>query len=160
MGEWLIDKLYRISELACRCLNPDCTAGTTVGDGPGEWRPGMIEFLAVRRRILNRPSYPTSGFRCAEHNRNSGGSTNSAHKRGALDERAADGRQRFEAVFASFLAYLVCNGLVAEVVAAEWFEFALDPNTPDLGIGIDSKFVHTDFGDPELGERRPALWLY
>lgn len=153
---WLIDGLYTVAELACRCRRRDCTAG----EFPGDWRPSTLEFLAIRRRILARPSVPTSGFRCPEHNRDSGGSTNSAHKRGALDERATDARERFESVFASFLAYLVCLGLVAEVIAAEWFQTALDEETPDLGIGIARGFVHSDFDDPELTHKRPALWLY
>lgn len=153
MGKWLIEGLYTIAELACRCLNPDCGAGASRSD----WRATTLEFLEIRRRIIGRPSNPTSGFRCTDHNRESGGVSNSAHKRGALDERATNGRERFESVFASFLTWLVLNEFLDELDAIDALETATNGEGTPLGIGVARGFVHTD-DDLEL--IRPALWIY
>jgi zinc D-Ala-D-Ala carboxypeptidase len=105
---------YSLAELACKC---GCGYGTRASDYDPEW----LEFIELRRRILARPSAPTSGKRCPSHNAAVGGVPDSAHERDAMDERIEGGWQRFEAIAATILAMLVAEGdLLDEETAHEF----------------------------------------
>jgi len=63
--------------MACRC-----------GCGQCEIDPRLLAALEELRSLAGRPVIVTSGYRCPEHNRKKGGTSNSLH----LSGRAADVR--------------------------------------------------------------------
>ena len=72
MGD--LTKNFSRSEFECGCC------------GASDMDPEFMEKLQAAREILDFPMYPTSGFRCKDHNRAVGGVPGSFHMLG----RAAD----------------------------------------------------------------------
>jgi len=138
---------YSTDELACKC-------GCGLGMLPGHYEPTWLEFLELRRCILDRPSVITSGFRCEAHNAAVGGVNNSAHLRGAVDERVEGGWMRWEAVLASVLAFCVTDGEMDEDEAHRLYGRM---RSRGGGVGVAKTFVHVD---RDLVKPRPSLWSY
>ena len=138
---------YSTDELRCQC-------GCGLGEEPGHYEPSWLEFLELRRRILNRPSVITSGFRCKRHNQAVGGVDNSAHLRGAVDERVEGGWMRWESLLATVLAFCVDEGEMEETEAARIYGRM---RFHGGGIGVAKTFVHVD-RDPV--KPRPSCWSY
>ena len=74
-----IAKHFRLSEFACPCCNLVML------------HPKLLTKLIELRKILERPVYITSGYRCSRYNRKVGGVTNSYHRIGlAADVKVKD----------------------------------------------------------------------
>jgi hypothetical protein len=138
---------YDTSELECRC-------GCGLGADPADYDSDWIAVLSLRRRILDRPSVITSGFRCPLHNAAVGGVDDSAHLRGAIDERVTSGRSRWEAVLASVLAFCVDEG---ELGIGDAHRIYNKLRSSAGGIGIAKTFVHVDY---DTKKPRPSCWSY
>ena len=65
-----IAKYFNLSEFACPCCNLVML------------HPRLLEKLVELRKILERPVYITSGYRCSRYNQKVGGVTNSYHRIG------------------------------------------------------------------------------
>jgi hypothetical protein len=138
---------YSLDELECKC-------GCGLGSVPEDYPKEFLELIETRRRILDRPSVPTSGFRCPTHNENEGGVPDSAHTRGALDERVEGGWMRWEAVLASVLAFCVLEG---EIPADEARRLYGRMRMKGGGVGVAKTFVHVD---ADSVKPRPSCWSY
>ena len=138
---------YSTAELECRC-------GCGLGSELGHYEPTWLEFLELRRRILNRPSTITSGFRCEAHNAAVGGVDDSAHLRGAIDERVDGGWMRWESMLATVLAFCVAEGEMEELEAQR---LSACMGSRGGGVGGAKTFVQID-RDPI--KPRPSCWSY
>ena len=138
---------YSTGELECRC---GCGLGSRVED----YDPAWLEFIELRRRILNRPSAITSGFRCELHNAAVGGVDDSAHLRGAIDEWVNGGWMRWEAALATVLAFCVADG---EMEEAEAQRLCACIGSRGGGLGVAKTFIHLD---RDRIKRRPSCWSY
>ena len=79
-------KNFHLSEFECKCNNSYCTV-TIVS-------PKAIKRLQKVRDLFGAPVIVTSGYRCAEHNNEVGGVTNSRHMKGlGFDIRPDDLRE-------------------------------------------------------------------
>jgi hypothetical protein len=140
---------YSTDELTCR-------DGCGYGDDPADYGESWKTYLSIRRRLLNRPSVPTSGKRCEDHNEAEGGVPDSAHLRDALDEKTDGGHQRFEAILATVLAAAVQDGLMLFATARRVMEGL---RYARLGVGIAKTFHHVD-RDPVRRADHPSAWKY
>ena len=138
---------YSTAEFECRC-------GCGLGSDPEHYEPTWLEFLELRRRILDRPSVVNSGFRCAAHNAAVGGVDDSAHLRGAVDERVEGGWMRWESLLATVLAFCVDEGGLEEAEARRIYELM---RSRGGGVGVAKTFIHVD-RDPI--KPRPSCWSY
>ena len=112
---------FKAKELACKC-------GCNVNSMEHEFM-GMLEELRVK---LGRPVYITSGFRCPQHNKAVGGSTQSYHLKGrASDIVCSNAAERYEVVGAAIKIGF-------------------------SGIGIDKGFVHVD----NRNSQPRKIWIY
>ncbi len=64
-------KYFKYTEFRCKCNIKDCDTLPP--------QPHFLKALDELRERMGIPLVLTSGCRCAEHNRNEGGATNSAH---------------------------------------------------------------------------------
>jgi zinc D-Ala-D-Ala carboxypeptidase len=108
-------------EFACKCC------------GKNEINDLFFSLLERAREISSVPFVINSGYRCAKHNSEVGGESDSAHLKGyAADIRTADSRTRFEVI-----------------------KVVLSVGITRIGIGSD--FVHVDT-DP--GKDLEVVWTY
>ena len=74
-----VSKYFRLSEFACPCCNVVML------------HPKLLAKLVELRKILERPVYITSGYRCSKYNHQIGGIANSYHRIGlAADIKVKD----------------------------------------------------------------------
>lgn len=78
--DWSKVKYFKKEEFKCQCHGKYCTGY------PCGMSPNLIYILEELREYFGKPVLITSGLRCAKHNNNIGGVTNSAHTKG----KAAD----------------------------------------------------------------------
>ncbi len=106
-----LSKNFDSSEFACQC-----------GCGYDTPNPELIRMLQVARDLYGKPIRITSGCRCIKHNRNVGGTANSAHISGmAADIATPTGKERF----------LIIKAL-------------LEAGFTRIGINFSKNFVHVD----------------
>jgi len=138
---------YSTVELTCRDW---CGYGSKKEHYGTAW----LDFLEIRRTILDRPSKPTSGKRCEARNTAEGGVEDSAHERDALDEQTIGGQARWEAVLATVLAAAVQDGLLMMASARRVYDGL---RYARVGVGIAKTFHHVD---RDRVKPRPAVWKY
>ncbi len=115
-------RFFEIKEFECKC-----------GCGRGNMDPEFTCLLDHARDIAGVPFRVTSGFRCAEHNKNEGGKPDSAHTRGhGSDIEAITSRSRF----------FILSGLIKAGINR---------------IGIAHDFIHGD-NDPQKDPN--VIWVY
>ena len=113
---------FTSEEMACNC-----------GCGEGTMDASFMEALQNARRIFQQPMVITSGFRCEQHNRDVGGTPDSAHLRGkAADIKTSGSRERF---------------LLVDALRISGF----------TRIGMANSFTHAD-NDSDLPHL--VIWLY
>ena len=101
--------------------------------GANLMEPAFLEMLDKARGIAGIPFKINSGYRCAPHNKNEGGSPTSSHVDGwAADINCIGSRHRF---------------IMVDALREAGFE----------RIGIRKDFIHVDC-DPQKDER--TLWIY
>lgn len=84
-------KYFQEKEYACKC-----------GCGKADLSNLMLEKLDAIRELLGRPIILNSAYRCVEHNKSVGGTSDSSHTRGyAVDIRAVSSREKYELVKAA-----------------------------------------------------------
>lgn len=112
-------KHFTIGEFACRCC------------GKARMDPVFVDRLDRARELAGVPFVIVSGYRCPEHNR-AVGSTSDNHTKGVAADIACD------------------HGPVRLLVVSA----LLDAGFRRLGIG--RKFIHVDAN----GSRVDSIWLY
>ena len=119
--DWKLVKYFREEEFKCPCC------GRVDMDG------AFVCMLDSLRLLVGAPLHITSGYRCEKHNKEVGGSPNSAHLRGkAADILVTDSEMRWRILkFAFFLNF--------------------------KRIGIGQTFIHLDIDDSLPS---PRVWLY
>lgn len=119
-----LSKNFDSSEFACKC-----------GCGYDTPNPELIRMLQVARDLYGKPIRITSGCRCIKHNRNVGGTANSAHISGmAVDIASPTGESRY---------------LIIESLMAAGFK--------RIGINFKQRFVHADIDD---SKPHPTIFSY
>lgn len=111
--DWDKIQYFKRKEFACKCGK--------CGGFPVEPDPELVNILVKIRAYFGKPVHVNSGIRCATHNANVGGATQSQHLKGT----AAD---------------IVVEGVAPERVAT--YAETLLPKTG--GIGRYSTFTHVD----------------
>jgi len=119
-----LSKNFDSSEFACKC-----------GCGYDTPNPELIRMLQAARDLYGKPMRITSGCRCIKHNRNVGGTANSAHISGmAVDIATPTGESRY---------------LIIESLMAAGFK--------RIGINFKQRFVHADIDD---SKPHPTIFSY
>jgi len=108
----------------------ECTCGC--GLGIDDFRPESIAKLKEARAVADVPFILNSAMRCPFHNNAVGGSSNSAHLRGAFDIKAKHSKERFR----------ILHGLIFAGFTR---------------IGIAKTFIHAD---DDQGKTQEVTWLY
>ena len=118
---WEQVKYFKPEEFMCPCCNRvDMDAI-------------FVFMLDSLRKLVGAPLHITSGYRCEKHNKEVGGSPNSAHLRGkAADILVTDSEMRWRILKFAFLL-----------------------GFPRIGIG--QTFIHLDIDDSLPS---PRVWLY
>lgn len=119
-----LSKNFDSSEFACKC-----------GCGYDTPNPELIRMLQAARDLYGKPMRITSGCRCIKHNRNVGGTANSAHISGmAVDIATPTGTTRY---------------LIIESLMAAGFK--------RIGINFKKSFIHADIDDSKPS---PTIFSY
>ncbi len=119
-----LSKNFTSEEFACQC-----------GCGYDTPNPELIRMLQVARDIYGKPMIISSGCRCIKHNRNVGGTANSAHIPGkAADILTPTGADRY-----SIIKALIQAGFKR------------------LGINFNKKFIHVDI---DHSKPHPTIFSY
>lgn len=119
-----LSKNFDSSEFACKC-----------GCGYDTPNPELIRMLQAARELYGKPMRITSGCRCIKHNRNVGGTANSAHISGmAVDIATPTGTTRY---------------LIIESLMAAGFK--------RIGINFKKSFIHADIDDSKPS---PTIFSY
>lgn len=119
-----ISKNFTSEEFACQC-----------GCGLDNISPKLVNMLQQVRDIIGKPIRITSGCRCIKHNRNVGGTANSAHITGmAVDIATPTGTERYE----------IINSLMAA-------------GFKRIGINFEQRFIHADIDD---SKPHPTIFSY
>ena len=119
-----LSKNFDSSEFACKC-----GCGYDIPD------PELIRMLQTARDLYGKPIRITSGCRCIKHNRNVGGTANSAHISGmAVDIATPTGAARYE---------------IIKVLLASGFG--------RIGINFKKSFIHADIDD---SKPHPTIFSY
>ena len=114
-------KYFAHKELECKC-----------GCGKADMDDMFLERLDMLRYRYNKPIYLNSAYRCANHNKNVGGVSDSPHTLGlAVD--------------------IKCNGQEKYWLMKYAFQLGFQ------GIGVGDTFLHVD---DKTQEPRPNVWTY
>lgn len=109
-----LSKNFTSEEFACKC-----------GCGYDTPNPELIRMLQNARDLYGKPMHITSGCRCIKHNRNVGGTANSAHISGmAADIATPTGAARY--------------GIIKALIASGFSR---------IGINFKKSFIHADIDD-------------
>lgn len=73
---WDTIKYFKKSDFACKCGGKYCKGY------PVDINPNVVRVLDRARAYFGKPGIVSSGIRCATHNKNVGGVSNSRHKQG------------------------------------------------------------------------------
>lgn len=112
---------FTLNEFACPCC------------GGNNIQAGLVERLQKARTLADMPFKISSGWRCADHNKEIGGEAHSSHMLGWASDIACE-----------------TSGIRFRMVKA-----LIDAGFTRLGIG--KTFVHADC-DP--GKPQEVIWLY
>lgn len=129
---------FRVSEFACKGIG--CCTTVLIDEQ-------LVEYLQKIRDHFGKPITITSGYRCATHNKNVGGSTGSRHAKGQATDIAIAGVKPAEV--AKYAESIGCKGIGLYETAKDGYFVHIDTRTTkSFWYGHKQEYRSTFGGKP------------